>query len=178
MKSLLNPLRFFLLVFPLVLLACGKTEDSSRKTTGGDPWRQAYNQGVNPQRPEIISLGIGEATYEVEVAGKDYGLMLGLMYRQDLGPDEGMWFEFPDEDFRGFWMRNTRVPLSIAYVDGKGEISNIEDMIPFDETRVLSKRKVKYALEMNRGWFRAKGIKAGDKVRIGEKKANPAYSPS
>jgi len=158
------------------LLACGKAESPSGAGPD-DPWQRAYYQRTNPQRPEVISLGIKGATYEVEFAGKDYGLMLGLMYRKDLGPDEGMWFEFPDEDFRGFWMSNTRLPLSIAYVDARGEISNIEDMIPFDESRVLSKRKVKYALEMKRGWFQTKGIKAGDMVTIGKKKANPAYLP-
>lgn len=163
-----------LLLIPLALYACGRAEGPSGSAgTGGDPWRQAYDQGTNPQRPEIIALGIQGATYEVEVAGNDSGLMLGLMYRQELGPDQGMWFEFPEEAFRNFWMRNTHIPLSIAYVDAKGEISNIEDMIPFDETRVLSKRKVKYALEMRRGWFQGKGVKAGDFVKIGGKKPNP-----
>lgn len=173
----LKPLAVLLLVsVTLGLSGCGQP-DGSRGLISGDPWRQAYEQGTNPQRQELISLGIKDVTYEVEVAGGEYGLMLGLMYRKELGPDKGMWFEFPEEDFRNFWMRNTRVPLSIAYVDSRGEISNIEDMIPFDESRVLSKRKVKYALEMKRGWFQEKGIKAGDVVRIGTKKANPEYSP-
>jgi uncharacterized membrane protein (UPF0127 family) len=95
------------------------------------------------------------------------------MYRKELGPDEGMWFEFPDVDFRQFWMRNTRVPLSIAYVEEKGEIINIEDMIPYDETKVYSKRKAKYVLEMKRGWFAKKGITAGDLIQRGSLKSNP-----
>jgi uncharacterized membrane protein (UPF0127 family) len=129
--------------------------------------------GFNPTREEAISLGIGDATIEVEYAGAGFGSNLGLMHRTSLGPDEGMWFEFPDEDFRGFWMKNTRIPLSIAFVDSKGRIGNIENMIPYDESRVRSRYKAKYALEMNQGWFKRKGIKAGDIIRIGKKKESP-----
>lgn len=142
-----------------------------------NPWEKAFYEGENPQRPDLIALEIGGATYEVEVAGDVFGKQLGLMFRKELPPDSGMWFEFPETDFRRFWMQNTFIPLSIAFVDEAGVITNIEDMIPLDESAVRSKRKARYALEMQRGWFKNKGIKQDDKIRIGKIRPNPAYPP-
>lgn len=141
------------------------------------PLAQALVNGTNPQREERIALEIAGTTCEVEVAGDAHGTQLGLMFRRNLGEDEGMWFEFPDQDYLRFWMKNTPSPLSIAFVDSKGVIANIEDMVPFDESTVPSKRRVKYALEMPRGWFKMKGIKAGDTVKIGKKRKNPKHNP-
>ncbi|MCG3198441.1 MAG: DUF192 domain-containing protein [Candidatus Omnitrophica bacterium] len=160
----------------VALLGCGGGDPPAREPRV-HPLAQAMVDGTNPEREELIALVIGGATYEVEVAGDAYGTQLGLMYRRNLRENEGMWFEFPDQDFLRFWMKNTPSPLSIAYVDSKGVIANIEDMVPFDESTVPSKRKVKYAWEMPRGWFKQKGIKAGDTIRIGKKKINPKYKP-
>jgi hypothetical protein len=147
------------------LTGCSKPTGHS----GENPnYAVAIQRGENPQRPETIALGIGEATYEVEVAGRGYGLSLGLMHRTKMGADEGMWFEFPDEEIRRFWMKNTKIPLSIAFVTSEGTLTNIEDMVPYVEQNTLSVRPAKYALEMNRGWFKKKGIEAGDTIRIGK----------
>jgi len=134
-------------------------------------------EGKNPQRPEVISIGIGDSTIEVEIAGEGAGLNLGLMFREELGADEGMWFTFPEEDFRRFWMKNTKIPLSIAFVDGGGRIGNIEDLDPYDESQVFSKYKAKYAWEMNRGWFERNGVEPGMAIRLGRKKPNPQSTP-
>jgi uncharacterized membrane protein (UPF0127 family) len=159
------------LLLSLVVIACGCGQGGQHPAPPAErPLQKAMTEGRNPLRSESIALGIGGATIEVEVAGDSDGTQLGLMFRKELAPDAGMWFEFPEEDYLRFWMRNTQVPLSIAYVDGQGVIANIEDMTPFDESQVRSRRKVRYALEMNRGWFEKKGIKAGDKVRIGRKR--------
>ena len=158
-----------------LLFGCGEAPNGSKTAQTPALFAQAMREGFNPTREEVISLEIGGATIEVECAGAGLGMNLGLMHRTSLGPDEGMWFEFPDEDFRGFWMKNTRIPLSIAYIDSKGRIGNIEHMVPYDESSVHSRYRAKYALEMNQGWFRKKGIKPGDSIRIGDKKPNPNH---
>jgi len=167
---LLGPL-IFLLLAPLA--GCGKPSNRGEASDSQAVYRSAMQERKNPQRPEVIALGIGGTTVEVEVAGAGAGLQLGLMFRDRLGENEGMWFEFSKEDYRSFWMRNTKVPLSIAFVDKKGSICNIEEMVPYNESPVRSRRKAMFALEMNRGWFKRKGIRAGDFIRIGAKKTNP-----
>jgi hypothetical protein len=88
----------------------------------------------------------------------------GLMNRFSLQPDHGMLFVFEEPQPLGFWMKNTYIPLSIAFVDSAGRIVNIEDMKPQDETTHWSRGLALYAVEMRQGWFVAKGIKAGDVI--------------
>jgi uncharacterized protein len=89
----------------------------------------------------------------------------GLMNRFSLQPDHGMLFVFEEPQPLGFWMKNTYIPLSIAFVDVTGTIVNIEDMKPQDETTHWSRGFALYAVEMKQGWFVAKGIKPGDIVK-------------
>jgi uncharacterized membrane protein (UPF0127 family) len=101
----------------------------------------------------------------VEVADNDPTRIRGLMFRQSLAPDSGMLFVFEDEQPRSFWMYNTYVPLSIAFIDAAGAITNILEMAPLDTTvRYPSSRPARYALEMNSGWFSARNIATGDTV--------------
>lgn len=106
----------------------------------------------------------------VEVAADDYSRQRGLMFRDELAPDTGMLFIYPGERVRSFWMKNTRIPLSIAYADRVGHIVRIADMAPGvgvpDERlpRYSSERAATYALEMELGWFEAHGIRAGDRL--------------
>lgn len=88
----------------------------------------------------------------------------GLMERAALKPDHGMLFIYPDERPRSFWMRNTPLPLSIAYIDRAGRIVRLADMQPFDETSIPSRYPAMYALEMEQGWFLKHGVAAGDRV--------------
>jgi len=159
-----------------LLVGCENREGGASEETPSPSFADAMRERRNPPRAEVIALGIADTTLEVEVAGEGIGLTLGLMFRDRLGPDEGMWFEFPEEDFRQFWMKDTKVPLSIAFVDRGGRISNIEDMVPYDETHVRSRNRVRYALEMNRGWFAKKGVRAGDSIRVGRKRKIPALA--
>lgn len=92
--------------------------------------------------------------------------ILGLMYRDRLGDNEGMLFVFPEEDILSFWMKNTGIPLSIAFIKADGRITQIESMEPYSLDNHVSKEKVKYALEMKEGWFQAHNIKEGDIVKI------------
>ena len=90
----------------------------------------------------------------------------GLMNRFSLQPDHGMLFVFERPQPLAFWMKNTYIPLSIAFVDANGAILNIEDMKPHDESTHWSKGNALYAIEMKQGWFAAKGIDAGAKVGV------------
>ncbi|TAG78649.1 MAG: DUF192 domain-containing protein [Burkholderiales bacterium] len=123
----------------------------------------AQNVPVNKNLP-VIELKIGAHKLKAEVAADANSRTVGLMNRFSLAPDSGMLFVFPQSEQLGFWMKNTFIPLSIAYLDAKGVILNIADMKPQDESTHPSKGPAMYAVEMKQGWFKERGIKAGDKV--------------
>ena len=110
------------------------------------------------------TLTIGDHKLIVEVASTPGTRETGLMNRFSLQTDHGMLFVFEAPQPLAFYMRNTYVPLSIAFVDARGRITNIEDMRPRDETTHWSKGLATYAIEMRQGWFASKGIGAGDVV--------------
>ena len=103
--------------------------------------------------------------FSVELAQTQQKQALGLMFRESMPQDHGMLFLFPNIGKRTFWMKNTHIPLSIAFVDDAGSIVMIHQM-EADQTRVTyhSFHAVRYALEVNRGWFARHGIKRGDRV--------------
>ncbi len=109
---------------------------------------------------------LGGKKVVVEVSDKSESRQLGLMHRKALPTDHGMLFVYPAPRILNFWMRNTAIPLSIAFIeelpDGKGRIVNIADMEPFDESGQASHAAVRLALEMTQGWFAQHGVKAGD----------------
>jgi hypothetical protein len=89
------------------------------------------------------------------------------MFTESLPPDEGMLFVFEREQILSFWMKNTPLPLSVAFIDRKGRIVEIRRMEPLDEdTRHTSRRPAMYALEMNAGWFQEHQVKVGDSVEF------------
>jgi uncharacterized protein len=102
----------------------------------------------------------------VEVAKTPEERAHGLMGRKHLGKDDGMLFVFEKEDYHGFWMKDTQVPLSIAFIDKKGRIVEITDMKPTTLESHDPPEPILYALEMKKGWFSANGIKAGDILRF------------
>lgn len=110
------------------------------------------------------SLSLGEVSITVEVADTPSERHNGLMFREAIGADAGMLFVYPDPQPRSFWMENTTIPLSIAYLDAQGVILNIEDMRPLTRDGVRSSGPALYALEMNRGWFESNQIKPGQTV--------------
>lgn len=111
-----------------------------------------------------ITIKIKECKLIVEVADTDLTRSTGLMFRKELGKDKGMLFVFGTERNVSFWMKNTSIPLSIAFIDKNGIITEILDLKPNDLTSKKSKKKVKYALEVNQGYFKKNNIKAGDKI--------------
>ncbi|KAB2923854.1 MAG: DUF192 domain-containing protein [Dechloromonas sp.] len=121
----------------------------------------------------VIELTAGFHRIEAEVAATDQNRQSGLMHRQSMPPQRGMLFVFTQENTHCMWMRNTLLPLSVAFIDADGAIINIEDMQPQTEDNHCARRPARYALEMNRGWFTQRGIAAGAKLRGLERAPRP-----
>jgi len=113
---------------------------------------------------EPAQLVVGGTNVVAEVASTPRARAMGLMGRVSLLPDQGMLFVYPDEAERSFWMKNTPIPLSIAFIETDGRIVHIADMKPLSEEQVLSKHPAMYALEMTRGWFSEHGVKVGQSI--------------
>lgn len=111
-----------------------------------------------------VELKIKGHNVRAEVAATESTRTTGLMNRFSLKPDSGMLFVFDNPQPLAFWMKNTYVPLSIAFIDAEGRIVNIEEMAPQTESSHLSRGLAQYALEMKKGWFAGYGIGPGDRV--------------
>lgn len=109
-------------------------------------------------------LTAGIHLIQAEIAATAADRSRGLMHRQTLGPSDGMLFVFEQADTQCFWMRNTLIPLSIAFLADDGRVVNIADMAPQTETPHCSAQPVRYALEMNQGWFAQRGIAPGKAI--------------
>ena len=151
------------LIFFFVFGAC--TAQSSQPGNSG-------NAAVNDGKPQTglavktitIAAESGPVTVEVEVARTDAERNTGLMYRTELEDGKGMLFVFETDQVLSFWMKNTFIPLSIAFIAYDGKIIDIRDMHPRNTNTVSSSRSVRYALEVPQGWFDRAGIRTGDVV--------------
>ena len=114
--------------------------------------------------PETVTLEVGADRFTVWVARTGDQRERGLMYRTELGARQGMLFVFEDDRVRGFWMRNTPLPLSIAFLSVDGRILQIEHLTPFSELVVRSRHPARYALEVNAGAFAEVGAGVGDLI--------------
>jgi uncharacterized membrane protein (UPF0127 family) len=131
----------------------------------------ALGAQAEAQMPRI-DLSIGMYRIEAEVAANQPNRMQGLMQRRAMGAHQGMLFVFPQPARHCMWMKNTYLPLSVAFLDAEGRILNIEDMQPQTEDNHCAAGPARFALEMNQGWFAAKGIKPGTRLN-GIEKAPP-----
>lgn len=113
-----------------------------------------------------ISLTVANTQIRVEYADTLQKRQLGLMYRRDLCEDCGMLFKFDSPRIGSIWMKNTFIPLDLAYIDEQGTIIDIVQLQAHDLTPVKSSSIVLYALEMNKGWFAKQDIRVGDKVAM------------
>ena len=113
----------------------------------------------------LAELGAGMYRIEAEVAHTAQARQVGLMTRKSMAPQHGMVFVFEQDATHCMWMKNTFLPLSVAFVDAQGKVINIEDMQPQTEDNHCASAPARFALEMNLGWFRERGIKAGDILR-------------
>jgi len=135
----------------LLLAACGQVS------------RPAARQSLLQVPRQKLVVGLD--TISVEVAATEEMRHVGLMFRTVMAENEGMLFVFDRDDNYSFWMKNTELPLSIAFADRSGRIADIQDMSPHDETTHHAPPvPVLYALEMNQGWFLRHGVKVGDVI--------------
>ena len=116
------------------------------------------------QELPVVQLKAGMHLIRAEVAADYSSRGRGLMHRKSLAPNAGMLFIFDGAGLHCMWMKNTYIPLSVAFLDDKGEIINIADMQPHSEQSHCAGRPALYALEMDRGWFAQRGIKPGAKL--------------
>lgn len=120
---------------------------------------------LQPAWSAELALHIGKHAIRAEIADTPQSRVQGLMQRDYLCADCGMLFIFEKADKHDFWMKNTPLPLSIAFISADGSIINIEEMQPDTTTLHSARGDALYALEMNSGWFARNGLKPGDKVQ-------------
>jgi len=111
-----------------------------------------------------VKLTAGIHVITAEAATTNQSRTIGLMHRERLAPNHGMMFVFDDKAQQCFWMRNTIVPLTIAFIEDDGTILQLADMAPKSEVSHCSQRAVRYALEMEQGWFGKRGIAPGARI--------------
>lgn len=149
----------------LGLFACageGAEETPPVLSARGD--REAPSARIPPRG--LAWVVFGGDTVRAEVARTDQERARGLMERESLPDGSGMLFIFPDVATRSFWMRNTYIPLDIAFMDAEGVIVDIQAMEPLDETFTESAAPAMFALEVPQGWFAAQGIGVGDRATM------------
>lgn len=123
------------------------------------------NYQDKPGPGSTLQIKIKDKALDCEIALDEETRRTGLMFREpgQFTENQGMLFVWRRTELQRFHMKNTKIPLSIAFISEEGEILQIEDMKPYDERLTLSKMRVRYALEVNKGWFRNNGIEVGDK---------------
>ncbi|HEX4858983.1 MAG TPA: DUF192 domain-containing protein [Usitatibacteraceae bacterium] len=120
-----------------------------------------------------MTLHAGGVAIRAEVAATDETRQKGLMFREKMAKNEGMLFVFAEIGYHAMWMRNTPLPLSVAFIDPSGVIVSIHDMEPFTEVSHQAAGPSRYALEMHKGWFAAHKVKVGDAVKGLDKAPKP-----
>ena len=124
----------------------------------------ARDQGQPQMDLRRIDLTAGMYRIDTQLATTERQREIGLMFRKEMPQQEGMLFVFEIPGVQCFWMRNTILPLTAAFVADDGTIVNLADMKPMTEDSHCSAKPVRYVLEMNQGWFAKRGIKAGAKL--------------
>lgn len=124
----------------------------------------ACGAGAQNARFPTIQLSAGMHLIQAEVAATDPQRQQGLMFREKMANNHGMVFVFDQANPQCMWMKNTPLPLSVAFLDADGKIINIEDMQPKTLESHCSTKPAKYALEMNLGWFKQKNVKPGSAI--------------
>lgn len=138
----------FSLLALLLISGCGKKGENSQTSNG------------------MATIMVAGHPLRVIICQTFQSRQRGLMFRKSLPADEGMLFVFPEEGYHPFWMKNTYIPLSIAFINREGRIIQMEEMEPLDTTPHIPLAPILYALETNRGWFKKNGVKVGDRVKF------------
>lgn len=128
------------------------------------------SEAADVQAPlPTLTVTVEGHAVKAEVAATFESRMKGLMHREKLGRNDGMLFVFDQVGYHAMWMKNTLIPLSVAFLDEDGKILNIAEMQPHSETQHMAAGPARYALEMNAGWFSERKIKPGARVKGLEK---------
>jgi uncharacterized protein len=130
-----------------------------------DAKNKAVTDSPNPTL-KALTLKVGPSQVLAEIARTETERERGLMFRTSLADGAGMLFVFDKDDRLAFWMKNTKIPLSLAYIASDGTIRQIADLEPGSLASVQAERSVRYALEVPRGWFDRAGVGVGDKVDL------------
>ena len=131
-----------------------------------NPARPAAAQDA-PQKLPTVQLNAGMHLISAEVARTPQQRAIGLMHRQQMAMNEGMLFIFEQPSAQCFWMKNTLLPLTIAFIDDAGSVVTLADMQPQSLQEHCASAPVRYALEMNLGWFSKRGLKVGSRIAGG-----------
>ena len=124
----------------------------------------SISSGACAQSLPTMELTAGMYRIEAEVAATEPSRELGLMHRKTMPPQHGMLFVFAAPGRQCMWMRNTLLPLAVAFIDEQGRIINVEEMAPQTDDNHCAARPAKFALEMNGGWFKTRGFGAGSAI--------------
>lgn len=127
------------------------------------------------QASSLLKLSMGSGSLDVEVAATKDQRAVGLMNRTSMAESRGMLFVYPMPAYFCMWMKNTRIPLSVAFIDAQGQVINIADMAPQTEMNHCTQRNAMYALEVNQGWFAKHGVTAGTQILGLEKTPKAEY---
>lgn len=167
-RRMKSTIYFSLLLMLIIFIGSDCTQQSSSRQPSKSKPKPTQTKKATPSaKPESNTIPITIKGYVIEAAvvADPQRRSLGLMFREDLPMNGGMLFVFPEEQILSFWMKNTPLPLSIAFIDVNGVILNIEKMMPYDDvTHHQSIAPAFFALEVHQGWFTERGIKAGDAV--------------
>ena len=156
-----------LVALAAVLPACGTVDAGVRDPDVADGGQAVETgAGAAAQAAELVPLRVGGIEIQVEIADDADERQRGLMYRESLEENQGMLFVYPEQRTLGFWMKDTLIPLDIAYIDREGRIVDIQQMEPQTTETHDSAAPAMYALEMNQGWFDANGIRIGDLIEF------------
>ncbi len=126
----------------------------------------AAASGCSSSSMRVVRCTLGDAQLKVELAQTEGQRQRGLMYRSKLGKNRGMIFIYDDEQVRSFWMKNTNIPLSVAFLDDGKKIVHIADMQPRTQDSHSSLHPCQYVLEVNKGWFDDNGVEVGALVEF------------
>ena len=118
-------------------------------------------------------MTLGGKTFVMEIADTSAAREVGLMYRDSMPSDHGMIFVFSSDQTNPFWMKNTRIPLDIVYVDADARVIAVRPMRPYDTTPVPSPRPFRWAIELNQGTGASLGLKEGDLITVPDRARHP-----
>ena len=152
----------------VALVSCDDAEQRAEAPTLDPPAGIEEDDAPQPQMLPTVTMQFGDEAFELMIADDKAEQQTGLMHRQpeDLGENEGMLFVFDDEDWRGFWMKDTPAPLDIVYVAADGTVVNVRRGTPFSERMVHSAGPAKYVIEVAQGRAEAVGVGRGTKLTI------------